>query len=207
MKKLSYPKVFYIIALMLFYFQTHAMKHTILVWDGYYKFLPQNISIQLGDTVQWLPLDSPTMVHTITSTNIPSGGASFNYIYQAPSDTFFQYVPQVAGVYDYECTPHIAWGMIGTITVNTGSVGIISTNQIENDFNLFPNPFNEVLNINSNAKMIGKRYIVVNNLGQEVLNGEILSVFTTLNLACLSEGVYSIFIDDSRKRLHLILKK
>jgi len=57
----------------------------------------QDLTIQLGDTVQWLPLDFPSMVHTITSTNIPLGAPTFDQIWQAHADPFFQYVPPIAG--------------------------------------------------------------------------------------------------------------
>ena len=100
-----------------------ATIHEILVWDGYMQFMPNDVpSVLLGDTIQWLPLDVPSMVHTITSTNIPIGAAPFDEIWQAPADTFFQYIPQVAGFYEYVCTPHISFGMIGSFNViNTGT--------------------------------------------------------------------------------------
>ena len=59
--------------------------HTILVWDGYMQFMPSTINIELGDTIHFLPLDFPLMMHTITSTNIPSGASSFDVIWQAPA--------------------------------------------------------------------------------------------------------------------------
>ena len=86
------------------------------------QFLPpNNIIVQLGDTIQWIPLDPPTMTHTITSDNIPVGAVAFNQIWQLPADTFFQYIPQVAGLYQYVCTPHILNGMIGEFTVVNGT--------------------------------------------------------------------------------------
>ena len=79
------------------------------------QFLPQgNLdSVNVGDTVQWLPLDFPSMVHTITSSNIPLGAAPFDQIWQAPADTFFQYIPTHVGLYEYVCTPHIPMNMVG----------------------------------------------------------------------------------------------
>ena len=70
-------------------FNSKGTIHQIQVWNGYYQFLPpNNITVQLGDTIQWIPLDPPTMTHTITSDNIPAGAAAFNQIWQLPSDTF-----------------------------------------------------------------------------------------------------------------------
>lgn len=103
-------------------FNSKGTIHQISVWNGYYQFLPpNNITIQLGDTIQWIPLDPPTMYHTITSDNIPVGAVSFDQVWQMPTDTFFQYVPQVAGLYQYVCTPHIPYGMIGEFFVTNGN--------------------------------------------------------------------------------------
>ena len=112
-----------LILLILSSFYVKGDIHQIQVWNGYYQFLPSNnITVQLGDTVQWVQLDPPTMTHTITSDNIPNGAIPFDQIWQAPADTFFQYIPQVEGLYEYVCTPHISFGMIGSFNViNTGT--------------------------------------------------------------------------------------
>ena len=103
-------------------FNSKGAIYQISVWNGYYQFLPpNNITIQLGDTIQWIPLDPPTMSHTITSDNIPWSAVPFNQIWQLPADTFFQYIPQVIGLYQYVCTPHILNGMIGEFTVVNGT--------------------------------------------------------------------------------------
>ena len=96
-------------------FNSKGTIHTIGVWGGYYEFVPASITIQLGDTLQWEPFAGllPMMLHTITSDDIPAGAVSFDQVWQMPADTFFQYIPQVAGLYQYVCTPHIPNGMIG----------------------------------------------------------------------------------------------
>ena len=104
--------------------QSKATIHTIQVWNGYMQFLNNDFTMELGDTVQWVMLDFPTMIHTITSVNIPLGATPFDQIWQAPSDTFFQYIPQAVGLYDYVCTPHIANGMIGSFTVIDGATNV-----------------------------------------------------------------------------------
>ena len=114
-----------LILLILSSFYVKGDIHQIQVWNGYYQFLPSNnITVQLGDTVQWVQLDPPTMTHTITSDNIPNGAIPFNQIWQLPADTFSQYIPQVAGLYEYVCTPHIPNGMIGEFTVIDGTAAI-----------------------------------------------------------------------------------
>ena len=72
------------------------------------------------------------MMHTITSSNIPMGATSFDQIWKAPADTFFQYIPQVEGFYEYVCTPHISSGMIGSFNViNTGTY-VLEDNSTKN---------------------------------------------------------------------------
>ncbi len=107
-------------------FNSKGTIHTIGVWGGYYEFVPVSITIQLGDTVEWEPYFGllPMMFHTITSDNIPVGAVSFDQVWQMPADTFFQYIPQVAGLYQYVCTPHIPNGMIGEFTVITGTTAV-----------------------------------------------------------------------------------
>ena len=122
-------KVVIILVIILSSFYSKATIHIVNVWSGYFQFVNStwtgsDITIQLGDTVQWLPLDIPMMMHTITSTNIPSGAASFDVIWQAPADTFFQYVPQVTGLYEYMCTPHDTLGMVGSIIVLNSTTAI-----------------------------------------------------------------------------------
>ena len=107
-------------------FNSKATIHQIGVWGGYYQFVPSSIIIQLGDTLQWEPFAGllPTMLHTITSDNIPTGAVPFDQVWQMPADTFFQYIPQVAGLYEYVCTPHIPNGMTGEFTVINGTTAI-----------------------------------------------------------------------------------
>tara|TARA_Y100000389_G_C17352412_1_gene459171 strand:+ start:204 stop:695 length:492 start_codon:yes stop_codon:yes gene_type:complete len=115
-----------LILLIISSFNSKGTIHKIGVWGGYYEFVPASITIQLGDTLQWEPFAGllPMMLHTITSDNIPVGAVSFDQVWQMPADTFFQYIPQVAGLYEYVCTPHIPNGMIGEFTVIDGTVAI-----------------------------------------------------------------------------------
>ncbi len=82
----------------------------------------------------------------------------------------------------------------------------------EEDFSqtsVYPNPFNDVLNINSNTKIISA--IVVDVLGKTVLKFEKSSVdgIKKLNLAQLSNGMYFITLEgelNQKKTIKLIKK-
>ena len=103
------------------YIPLQSTVHEILVWDGYMQFMPVSLNIELGDTIHFLPLDFPLMMHTITSSNIPFGAISFDETWQAPSDTFFEYIPLIEGLYEYVCTPHLP-NMVASFNVlNSGT--------------------------------------------------------------------------------------
>ncbi len=191
MKKLSF-----ILFFLLSSFAVKATIHEILVWNGYYQFTPSDITIQLGDTIHWLPLDSPSMQHTITSTNIPEGAQEFDKIWQLPADTFFQYIPEYAGLYEYVCTPHeISWNMVGSFTVEDAS----SINEITlNTVSVFPNPASNYISFREINK--GLHFSIIDLSGKEVLNG---LTEEQVDISNLKKGVYFIeIINDDR----LILK-
>jgi plastocyanin len=191
-----------------------ATTHNIMVWSGYYKFLNgatggeinfSPLTIQLGDTIQFLPVDPPAMMHTITSTSIPNGATAFNQMWQLPADTFFQYIPSVPGVYNFECTPHVSFGMIGSFTVVQG-VGI--TDYTNSDvFFVFPNPSAELINITSEEYLINKPFELYNKNGQIVLSGKLNGVTTQLNISELTPGIYLLVVDNSKRQRIIKIKE
>ncbi len=78
-----------------------------------FLFSPQDLTIEVGDTVTWTNLDSVS--HTATST---SGPASFDSGFLAIGDTF-SFTFDTAGTYEYFCEPHP--NMIGSITVTAAA--------------------------------------------------------------------------------------
>jgi plastocyanin len=168
-------------------FNSKGAIHQIQVWNGYYQFLPpNNITVQLGDTIQWIPLDPPAMTHTITSNNIPAGAVAFNQIWQLPADTFFQYIPQVAGLYQYVCTPHIINGMIGEFTVVNGTTSqktYVPDDNFENY--LETNGMGDGIQLNDSINTLSIEmlmYLDVSNQNISDLTGiEDFTVLSTLN--------------------------
>ena len=198
MRNLLFVLVYFIFSL-----KSNATVHTILVWDGYFQFVDAesfspDITIELGDTVQWLPLDPPTMMHTITSTNIPTGAMSFDYIWQAPADTFFQYIPEYVGLYEYECTPHVQFNMVGTINV-VQSTNSTSSNSSQPLF-LYPNPSDNVIRIDG---LENEAYQLVDISGRIWKKGH----FTEeLNITKLPKGKYQLFLYRNRQPFTFVKK-
>ncbi len=186
-----------ILAVVLFFtpFTGKTTIHEILVWDGYMQFMPSSLEIELGDTLHWLPLDFPTMTHTITSTNIPEGAQAFDQLWQAPADTFFQYIPLVSGFYEYVCTPHIPMGMVGSFTVVPPVVSNVN-DLLRNDIIIYPNPTCDLLYVIPFRE--GLVYRVWNNNGKVVKSG---IIETFINVSLLDDGSYHLEILGDRPRV------
>ncbi len=192
-------KSFYIFMLLMLPFGAKSTIHEILVWDGYMQFLPSSLEVQLGDTIQWLPLDNPSMVHTVTSSNIPAGAVEFDVIWQAPADTFFQYIPTVIGLYEYVCTPHIQYYMIGSFNVVEAAAEMVESEQ--NDFAIYPNPANDILFIKTSETKVS--YKLWTQSGTQVGEG---MVSNKIYISKLSKGSYYIEIIGVRPRLFSFTK-
>ena len=185
--------------LIVLFLKAHAVVHTVYVWDGYFQFTPSDITIDLGDTIQWLPLGggAPSMAHTITSSSIPATAASFDYTWQAPADTFFQYVPTVAGIYDYVCTPHVTMNMIGQFTVNNASTSIAENYTTHEELLVYPNPTVSTISLLNNDKKYA--FKLYSTAGKMVSEG----IFNTqLDLSYLPNSIYILeLIGEQRKRI------
>ena len=196
--------LFIILSIILSSFTAKATIHIVNVWDGYFEFTPADITIQLGDTVQWLPLGgvAPSMVHTITSSNIPAGAAPFDQIWQAPADTFFQYVPQIAGLYEYVCTPHIPNGMVGSFNVIGDITGLTDGKLSENELLIYPNPTTDIIHLNKSNFVY--TYKIFTSNGKLKLSGK---TNETVNVSTLANGNYFIEIVGDRTRVLKFIKQ
>ena len=193
-------KLIFTLSLFLVFITSNATIHVIQVWDGYFQFIPTQLNIQLGDTIQWLPLDQPMMTHTITSSNIPDGALEFDEIWEAPADTFYQYVPTIAGVYEYVCTPHEeSYNMVGSFTVEEASS--IEENEKES-YKLYPNPAIDFISIGGISDEIS--YSIVTLDGRKALSGQISN---RIDISSLEPGFYVIRLEGDRPRSILFQKE
>lgn len=97
-------------------------------------FSPRDITIELGDTVQWVRSDG---LHTVTEgtsgglcdgcafdSPLGAGTPMFSVVFDA---TFVADNPRAGGLYDYYCRPHFGQDMKGSVTVASSSVPTLSS--------------------------------------------------------------------------------
>ena len=138
--------------------------HIVEVTD--FDFIPMNVNVAVGDTIEWQWVEGD---HTTTSDS-----TSGQNVWDAVIDQFnptFRFVITAPGVHSYHCTPHIALGMVGSITATQ----INSVSYLDNpldDFVLnqnYPNPFNPTTTINFSIPQTSNvKLEVFNSIGEKV---------------------------------------
>ena len=107
---------------------THEVK---MIGDASgYKFVPAALTIKAGDGVKWTMVsggphnvafqDVPADAKEQLKANMPdqsSGELSSKMMMQPNESLTMSFANVKAGKYDYNCTPHLAMGMKGSITV------------------------------------------------------------------------------------------
>ncbi|MBB4637418.1 plastocyanin/azurin family copper-binding protein [Longimicrobium terrae] len=85
------------------------------------KFEPANVTVKKGDVIRWVMADAQA-AHNVSFSMAQGNPAGFSapadspYLNQA-GQTFDVTVTMEPGTYNYVCVPHMAMGMVGSITV------------------------------------------------------------------------------------------
>lgn len=104
--------IFSLVVALLGICSASAQVHTIQVTD--FAFEPNTISIQKGDTVQWINMTRNP--HTTTSGSPCVADGKWNSGELKVKGTF-TYVFTDTGTFKYFCIPHCDMGMVGNIVV------------------------------------------------------------------------------------------
>ena len=106
--------------------QTAAADNVVIVdMNDRLKFVPAEIRIKVGDTVEWRGVgiirhtvtNDPTLVLNPDNAALPKAAVPFDSGWVADAEPF-RYTFTVPGVYRYVCLPHERAGMKGVVVVN-----------------------------------------------------------------------------------------
>jgi plastocyanin len=89
------------------------------------EFTPDQLTISVGDTVIWTNTQGSHNVNG-TQTAYPSNPVSFGN--EVGVGWTFSHVFTIPGTYDYQCDPHVAFGMSGRIVVEGSQAGTLEIN-------------------------------------------------------------------------------
>lgn len=98
---------------------TAQNNHTVKVAPSSFVFEPQDLNVNVGDTVTWVWFGFASHNVRANSGAFSSGGpVSAPNIFSITFDGTFLAANPVAGdLYDYVCDPHAAFGMVGSVKV------------------------------------------------------------------------------------------
>jgi plastocyanin len=85
---------------------------------GDYRFSPQHLTIQPGDTVTWINAQDDS--HNVMTSAFPKGAEGFDSPMLEKKGQKWSYIFKKDGTYEYHCHPH-ADLMNGTVTVGKPS--------------------------------------------------------------------------------------
>lgn len=152
-------------------------------------FSPDNITIDVGDTVTWNNTGGNHNVNGTTAT-FPSNPESFSNG-AASSGWTFKHVFTIEGTYDYRCDPHAGLGMAGKVVVRAA----MSAKEVSKvDFSIFPNPVKDVLNVKVSAA--GNYIAKIYGMNGQLLQAQKINGFDAkLSIASFAKGIYFVKIE------------
>jgi hypothetical protein len=74
------------------------------------------------------------------------------------------------------------------------------------EFNFYPNPATDQITINGDISLIGKTYLVFDQVGKVIYKGSIDKASTSLSVTNFSNGVYTLQIDGKGRRTFVVHK-
>ncbi|MCB0402862.1 MAG: T9SS type A sorting domain-containing protein [Flavobacteriales bacterium] len=156
-------------------------------------FTPANVTINVGDTVEWI---NTSGTHNVNGTQATYASNPENFGNSLGSGWTYSHVFTTAGVNDYRCDAHFNFGMTGTVTVQTPS----SVSELDANKNalFFPNPSNGTLHF-PNVRTI-RSVAIYNMAGEKVLAENLPTNYLTVGH--LSKGVYLIRITTNDTEIH-----
>jgi len=186
---------------------TLANAKTWTITNSGFVFSPATLTIQQGDTVEFVIGSSHNAVEVSQATFDANGATALQTGFATPSKGGKIFPAQLTvGTHYYVCTPHASFGMKGQIIVQ-------NPNSIDEDLEkseivISPNPTANLLTIKGLEKVVNADMNIVNANGVSVLNlKNFSSENATIDISSLSAGVYWLTIADVKKYTYKFVKK
>jgi plastocyanin len=198
----------YLLISALFLFTSLAFSGTVVITNSGFEFSPDDVEINLGDTVVFQLGNTHNAVEVSLATwnangNTPLPG--FSVAFGGGTVTGLS-----AGTHYYVCAPHASGGMKGKITVNSPS-GIQPALALEKAYKLYPNPTSGLLVLENTFPGSGKMELTESSAYLEFINMQGRSVYSTdkvdvsairqVDISRIPAGQYIVRISDGKQTL------
>lgn len=165
---------------------THQVNAQAMSWS------PNDITIDVGDSVSWINNGAGSHNLNGTTATFPSNPESFSRMTVGTNWQFGKRF-NVPGVYLYQCDPH-APGMAGKVTVVDPSLGVGKNTALNVLFG--PNPATDVITIQTDASELD---VVIYDLAGNLVLSKNMANQKEFNVASLKAGVYMLEIRSNGK--------
>ena len=149
------------------------------------SWTPNDLTIQLGDSVTWKNANSGTHNVNGTTATYPSNPESFSMLTTGTNWTFGKRF-NIPGVYLYRCDVHASM-MTGKVTVVDPSAGV--EENVASTITFGPNPATDIITIH--AKTTDFTVVIYDMAGNKVMDREMKNE-NQLNVSSLTKGAYVI---------------
>ena len=153
-----------------------------------------DLTIDVGDTVIWTWTSPNHTVENVPGNSVETFGSGF----LGPIGSTFSYTFTIVGDNDYFCGVHGAFSMSGTITVQNN----LSVNdfKIGSNFNLYPNPANNILNVAFKNEIPNGTFEVYDMLGKQLLSQKLnYNKLASIDISNFNSGLYFIKVSHNGK--------
>ena len=152
------------------------------------KFTPVEITISAGDSIIWINSEGNHNVNGTLDTN-PMNPSSFGN--EVGTGWVFSHVFTGEGTYEYQCDPHVRFGMVGKVIVEAAIISAVEDYNVTSALKVYPNPAINELTVTSELGI--ESVSILNFAGQRILNTAGKGVKEqTLSLEDFTPGVYLI---------------
>ncbi|MFN3916871.1 MAG: T9SS type A sorting domain-containing protein [Flavobacteriales bacterium] len=169
-----------------FGFTTVAQNNHFVEANGM-SFIPNNLTIQVGDTVVW---ENTGGTHNVNGTTVtyPSNPESFGNTVGA-SGWVYKHKFTIAGTYQYRCDVH-GVNMSGTIVVTAPT--IVQETKTLKDVSVYPNPSSDKVFINLNGRTVKETALFdITGKKMSISFGSVANDLV-LDVSSLAKGVYFV---------------
>ena len=163
-----------------------------------FTFSPTSITISEGDSVLFsiASIHNSREVSQATwnangNTQLPGGWQTAN------GGGLLLPTQLTVGTHYFVCAPHASMGMKGMIVVNPAT-GIVETTSLKG-ITVYPNPAKNDIHLLADKSMTGSRFQITDQTGHVVMEGQLESEKTPLDISRLSSGIYFITVGDDRQ--------
>lgn len=161
-----------------------------------FAFTPQQLQINVGDTVLWTNSQGQHSVEG-NAIDFPDNPESFgNQIGDAGWN--YEFIFNLPGVYSYKCGVHSS--MTGSVTVSEGTVGIAEVEKT-NYFAIFPNPVVNQLSWkwDANKPLSNANMTIYDTQGKKVDQFSVNGILSH-DVSAYNEGIYTfvLMLDNER---------